>query len=49
MIRTTLLLLALAFNAPAASVQCANLIYGGTVTSRCFSDEFLSAAQKETT
>jgi hypothetical protein len=30
-------------------IQCANLIYGGTHTSRCFSDEFLSAAQKETT
>ncbi len=26
-----------------AAVQCANLIYGGTHTSRCFSDEFLSA------
>ena len=30
-------------------VQCANLIYGGTHTSRCFSSEFLSAAQRETT
>ena len=29
-------------------IQCANLIYGGTMTSRCFSDEFLSAVQKET-
>lgn len=39
--------------APAAAkegtIQCANLIYGGTHTSRCFSDEFLSAVQKETT
>src|SRR5690606_23631070 len=34
---------------PAAEVQCANLIYGGTQTSRCFSDEFLSAVQRETT
>lgn len=31
------------------AIQCANLIYGGTHTSRCFSDEFLSAVQKETT
>lgn len=30
-------------------IQCANLIYGGTHTSRCFSDEFLSVVQKETT
>lgn len=30
-------------------IQCANLIYGGMHTSRCFSDEFLSAAQKQTT
>lgn len=30
-------------------IQCANLIYGGNHTSRCFSDEFLSAVQKETT
>ena len=29
-------------------VQCANLIYGGTHTSRCFSDEFLSIVQKKT-
>lgn len=33
----------------AGAIQCANLIYGGTHTSRCFSDEFLSAVQKETT
>jgi hypothetical protein len=32
----------------AGSVQCGNLIYGGTQTSRCFSDEFLSAVQRET-
>ena len=30
-------------------VQCANLIYGGTHTSRCFSSEFLSAIQRDTT
>lgn len=32
-----------------AAVQCANLIYAGTQTSRCFSDEFLSAVQREST
>lgn len=30
-------------------IQCANLIYGGNHTSRCFSDEFLSAVQQKTT
>ncbi len=30
-------------------IQCANLIYGGTHTSRCFSDEFLSAIQRDST
>lgn len=30
-------------------IQCANLIYGGTHTSRCFSSEFLSAVQRDTT
>ena len=39
----------LAATARAEAIQCANLIYGGTHTSRCFSDEFLSAVQKETT
>ena len=29
-------------------VQCGNLIFAGNNTSRCFSDEFLSALQKET-
>lgn len=29
-------------------IQAANLIFGGTHTSRCFSDEFLSLAQRET-
>ena len=43
-------LLALAGSATAKEgvIQCANLIYGGTHTSRCFSDQFLSAVQKET-
>ncbi len=30
-------------------IRCANLIYGGTHTSRCFSDEFLSSVQRKTT
>lgn len=34
--------------APEASIRCANLIYAGTHTSRCFSDEFLSVVQRET-
>jgi len=29
-------------------VQCGNLIYAGTNTSRCFSDEFLSDVQRKT-
>ena len=29
-------------------VQCANLIYGGVHTSRCFSDEFLASVQAQT-
>ncbi len=31
------------------AIQCANLIYGGTHTSRCFSDQFLSSVQQKTT
>lgn len=31
------------------AIQCANLIYGGNHTSRCFSDEFLSEVQRKTT
>ncbi len=31
------------------TIQCANLIYGGNHTSRCFSDQFLTAVQKQTT
>jgi hypothetical protein len=29
-------------------IHCANLIYAGVQTSRCFSDDFLSTVQKET-
>lgn len=45
------LLLATGFTSLAAkedAVQCANLIYGGTHTSKCFSDEFLSDVQRKT-
>ena len=35
--------------APAEAIRCANLIYAGTQTSRCFSDEFLSAVQRAST
>lgn len=52
--KKTLLLLAAALF-PAASltakegaVECGNLIYAGTKTSRCFSDEFLSLVQQKT-
>ncbi|MBI3986485.1 MAG: DUF4159 domain-containing protein [Lentisphaerae bacterium] len=44
-----LLLAAAPSLAKEGTIQCANLIYGGTHTSRCFSDEFLSSVQKETT
>jgi hypothetical protein len=43
------ILAASALRADDGAIQCANLIYGGTHTSRCFSDEFLSAAQRQTT
>ncbi len=47
---TLLLFFAVSFAAAANKpIQCANLIFGGTHTSRCFSDEFLKTAQKETT
>lgn len=41
-------LLAAGLCAGEGSVQCANLIYAGGKTSSCFSDEFLSTVQKET-
>ena len=45
-----LLLLVTAFPLMAKEgvVQCGNLIYAGTKTSRCFSDEFLSSVQQRT-
>lgn len=46
----SLALLGLSPLAPAkeGEVQCGNLIYAGTKTSRCFSDAFLSAVQQRT-
>ena len=38
----------MALHAKEGAVQCGNLIYAGTKTSRCFSDEFLSAVQQKT-
>lgn len=35
-------------NADGGVVQCANLIYAGTKTSRCFSDQFLTTMQQKT-
>lgn len=48
-----LIALSLAFasagaNAKEGAVQCGNLIYAGTKTSECFSDEFLSTVQQKT-
>jgi len=37
-----------ALTAKEGAVQCGNLIYAGTKTSRCFSDEFLSMVQQKT-
>lgn len=43
-----LFLLSLPLFAKEGVVQCGNLIYAGTKTSRCFSDEFLSTVQQRT-
>lgn len=43
-----LLLCLLPLHAKEGVVQCGNLIYAGTKTSRCFSDEFLSTVQQRT-
>ncbi len=48
-IGVVLLMTATASPAKDGAIQCANLIYGGMHTSRCFSDEFLSSVQRETT
>jgi hypothetical protein len=55
MMRTPILILTLGLilapsviSAKEGAVQCGNLIYAGTKTSRCFSDEFLSTVQQKT-
>jgi len=45
----TVCLAAAMASAKEGAIQCANLIYGENHTSRCFSDEFLTAVQRETT
>jgi hypothetical protein len=40
--------LALPLAAKEGAVECGNLIYAGTRTSRCFSDEFLTTVQQKT-
>ncbi|QQL43980.1 DUF4159 domain-containing protein [Sulfuriroseicoccus oceanibius] len=48
---SSMLLLAVGLVPAAAkegAVQCGNLIYAGTKTSRCFSDEFLTVVQQKT-
>lgn len=53
--RQSLLLLALIFATPFARaekegvVQCANVIYAGNKTSKCFADAFLTSLQQKTT
>lgn len=37
-----------AISAKEGAVQCGNLIYAGTKTSECFSDEFLTTVQQKT-
>ncbi len=41
-------LLALPLCAKEGAVECGNLIYAGTRTSKCFSDEFLTTVQQKT-
>ena len=42
------LVLILPVSAKEGAVQCGNLIYAGTKTSKCFSDEFLTTVQQKT-
>ncbi len=44
----TLLALPLCSLAKEGAVECGNLIYAGTKTSKCFSDEFLTTVQQKT-
>ena len=41
-------LLALPAGAKEGAIECGNLIYAGTRTSKCFSDEFLTTVQQKT-
>jgi hypothetical protein len=43
-----LLVLTLPLAAKEGAVECGNLIYAGTRTSKCFSDEFLTTVQQKT-
>jgi hypothetical protein len=43
-----LTLLTLPLSAKEGAVECGNLIYAGTRTSKCFSDEFLTTVQQKT-
>ncbi len=45
---TLFALLALPLSAKEGAVECGNLIYAGTRTSKCFSDEFLTTVQQKT-
>lgn len=47
-IMSTMIVLAASSSAKEGAVECGNLIYAGTKTSRCFSDEFLSLVQQKT-
>ena len=42
------LLCAASLHAKEGAVECGNLIYAGTKTSKCFSDEFLTTVQQKT-
>ena len=50
--KSQIFLIALAFtpvlSAKEGAVECGNLIYAGTKTSKCFSDEFLTTVQQKT-
>ena len=48
LITLLLALSCLILQAKEGAIQCGMLIYSGTKTSRCFSDEFLSAVQQRT-
>ena len=45
---TILLALTAPLVAKEGAVECGNLIYAGTKTSKCFSDEFLTTVQQKT-